>query len=275
MSIDVQSSQPSLQLEPGATGRLKFTVTNVTQQPLSVVARIVPTEPAHATLLDAGHVVVDRPSRHLPAGGMDEFVVGLTLPRVIEPGAYPFVLRVASSASDAVQVWGESPQVAVTVPEGEKPPPKWPKWLMLAAALLVGAAIGALILQLTRSSSEWTRTTAIEEATLSPGTAKPIGVTDAGIQTLSVPAAGPVVDLAVVDGPLVALDDAGGGNEGERCTSALAAARAEGNFVAVAPIPIDGRALCAFIGRDQVGVIRILRLTQNEMSFTLDAWTVE
>lgn len=274
MSIDVQTSQSSLQLEPGTSGRLKFTVTNVTQQPLSVVARIVPTDAAHATLVDAGHVIVDRPSRHLPAGGMDEFVVGLTLPQVIAPGAYPFVLRVASSASDAVQVWGESPQVAVTVPEGEKPPPKWPKWLMLAVALLVGAAIGALILQLTRSSNEWKRTTAIDEATLTPGAAIEIGVTDEGIQTLSVPA-GPVVQLAVVDGPLVALDDASEGNEGERCTSALGSARADGNFVPVAPIPIDGRSLCAFIGPNQVGVIRILRLTQGEVRFALDAWTVE
>lgn len=274
MSIDVQVQQPSLVVRPGESGRLKFTVTNVGEAALPVVAQVVGAADG-APPLPSGATTLDRPGRNLPAGGMDEFVVTVAPPLETAPATYGFVLHIASSSDDAVQVWGQSPQVAVTIPAVELPkPPWWPKWLMIAAAALVAIGIGVAANRLIGGGSDWqVQTAVVDNQVLRPGESIVIGVTDAateqrlafegGVGTLErfTVTAAPIVSTESVPDP----DDVG-----DACLDSLEG----GGEQAAQAVPIDGRPACTFIGPGLIGVVIVEALEFDQVTVSMDVWSV-
>ena len=275
MSIDVQVQQPSLTVRPGETGRLKFTVTNVGEAALPVVAQVVGAS-GGAPPLPAGVTTLDRPGRSLPAGGMDEFVVAVAPPLETKPATYGFVLHVASSSDDAVQVWGQSPQVAVTVPPIELPkPPWWPKVVMVAVAVLVAMGIGFLAHRFTSGGSGWELQEAvIVDQTLRPGESILVGVTNAAEeQRLGFEGGvGTPERFSVSDAPIASPTSIPGADDvGEACLDALDDAAEQ----ATAPVPIDGRPVCTFIGPGLIGVVIIDSLEFDQVTLSMDVWSLE
>lgn len=272
MSIDVQIQQPTLTVRPGESGRLKFTVTNVGDAALPVVAQVVGSADG-APPLPVGSADVDRPGRTIGAGAMDEFVVVVEPPLETSPATYGFVLHVASSSTDAVQVWGQSPQVAVTIPAVEIPkPPWWPKWLMVAAAVLIGLAVGALAFRLVDGDDGWQVQQAFEEpVVLTPGESIVIGVSeDITEQRLTfVGGVGELERFTVTDAPVAATSSVVDDAAGDACLDALEVAPDQTEVA----LPIDGRSVCTFIGPGQVGVIGIQSLEFDRVTVTMDVWT--
>ncbi len=273
MSIDVQVLQPSLTVRPGETGRLKFTVTNSGQAGLPVVAQVVGASDG-APPLPPGTATLDRPGRTLPAGGMDEFVVSIAPPLTTPPATYGFVLHVASSSDDAVQVWGQSPQVAVTLPPVDIPrPPWWPKWLMAAAAVLVAVGIGFAVHSLTSDGGGWQVQTAVESQVLRPGESIVIGVTNAATeQRLQFEGGvGTAERLTVSDAPIASTAAIVGADDlGDACLTALDGAGEQSSV----GVPIDGRPVCTFIGPGVVGVVIIQSLEFDQVTVSMDVWTI-
>jgi hypothetical protein len=274
VSIDVQVQQPLLTVRPGETGRLKFTVTNVGETALPVVAQVVGA--SGGAPLPAGITTLDRPGRSLPAGGMDEFVVAVAPPLETTPATYGFVLHVASSSDDAVQVWGQSPQVAVTVPPIDLPePPWWPKVAMVAVAVLIAVGIGFLAYQFTGGGSGWELQEAvIVDQTLRPGESIVVGVTNAATeQRLEFEGGvGTPERFAVSDAPIASTTSVPGADDvGEACLDALDDADEQTSV----PVPIDGRPVCTFIGPGLIGVVGIDSLELDQVTLTMDVWSLQ
>lgn len=272
--FDVQTASPTLDIDAGVTGRIKFSVRNLGAETRSVVATIIAIEPTPSSWTSNDHLSIDRPSRILSPGGSDDVVVTALVPPGTPPGTYPFELHVASTDGDAVQMWGQSPRVTATIRAVEVPaPPSWPKWSLLAAAVVLGLIVGVVGQRVLRDQAEWTQqqATAVPFTVRLNGAPTAIGIIPDGLQEVSVtPGQDQVGELSVSLGPFVVLTPRNAGEgEGAHCAAAL---DAQQPVLSSRSIPIDGRRLCVFIGEGEIGVLRIVRLTSNAVTMHLDSW---
>lgn len=260
MSIDVQPQQTTVAHTPGMPSRLKFAVRTLDMPALDVVARVSPLAPTPPEWASSDAISVDRPGRSIPAGVTDEFLVTIALPLGTPAGQYPFELRVASQAS-GVEVFGVSPPVAAVVAATEPPaPPRWRQWLVVAVAVLLGAAIGFGVHRLT--ASPWSEETLVEPVRLA--TDVPLDVDGEPLTLIS--ELGLLAAVGYADG--IAVGPAGA--NGAACLSTLT--DADGSEQA--PIPIDGRVLCLDLGSDdgRVGIARILEVNRFTIGISVELW---
>ncbi|WP_156252485.1 hypothetical protein [Pseudactinotalea terrae] len=259
MSIDVQPQQTTVAHTPGTPSRLKFAVRTIDLPALDVVARVSALAPTPAEWTSSDAISVDRPGRSIPAGGTDEFLVTIDLPLGAPAGQYPFELRLASQAS-GVEVFGVSPPVAVVVAPTEAPrPPRWRRWLIVAAAALLGLGVGFGVHTLT--SSRWSTSSLVDPVRLTD--TEPVEVVDEEltlIRELGLIAAIGFPD-GVTTGPV--------GADGAACLAAL-----QDGSAGRALIPIDGRVLCLDLGvdDDRVAVLRILDVTSTTVGLSVELW---
>jgi hypothetical protein len=106
-----------------------------------------------ATAADPAWFAVDRHLRPIPAGGSEQFLVTVTVPATVSPGAYS--LRPAAYSADhppdVTKVDG--PLMTVVVPETQKRQPWWRRWwpwwlVAIGVAVLLAVAIAVVVIVL-------------------------------------------------------------------------------------------------------------------------------
>ncbi len=125
-------------------GKVKFTVTNRMQDPITARSTVMPREPAQREWVD-----VDVEEREWQPNSTHQVVVTVRVPENVEPGEYSIRL-VVSDIHLPDEVYSDSPAISVQVPE--PPPPSerkpFPWWILAVIGgvlLLIGIVVAVVV----------------------------------------------------------------------------------------------------------------------------------
>jgi hypothetical protein len=135
----VTSSTSRVVLDAHRRGKVTFTVTNTSTQPLNARGRVVPEAPEAAAWLR----LAGEPERRLDPGETEQFAVEVEAPATAPAGAYGFRLD-AVSVENPDEHLVEGPSVAFDVAAAE-PTQGFPWWILIVAGLLLAGLVTWLV----------------------------------------------------------------------------------------------------------------------------------
>ncbi|HYO49491.1 MAG TPA: hypothetical protein VEW94_06535 [Chloroflexia bacterium] len=139
----ITTAANSLVLDSSRRGETQFTVTNATGRPLRARARVAPEGGAQATWF----TIAGEGERDFPVDGTQQYVVQIAVPGDVPAGRHSFRLDVVDVALPDENLT-QGPTIAFEVPAPlpvKKPFPSWIPIAIIAAIILLGGIIAALV----------------------------------------------------------------------------------------------------------------------------------
>jgi hypothetical protein len=140
--FSITAATDTIPLDAQGRGSTTFTVSNISGQLRRGRARLVPSDPGHASWLS----VEGDAERNFAADGTHQYTVRVAAPPGTAAGSYTFGLDVVS-VENPDEEWSQGPKVRFEVAPSQPPKKPFPWWILavVAAVLVVGGLIAWLV----------------------------------------------------------------------------------------------------------------------------------